>query len=128
MPSGASCPRVYAYCIVLPEVLDYLHAAPYNTSMRSGKHSLGSGTPKVEQAGGPEGRSSLPAPCPPSPRVPQGVRAGQQVPPGAPKVSTGKRLTPAAKQTVQMMLAGWAFRELAARRAAPSHARKGPAR
>jgi hypothetical protein len=53
---------------------------------------------------------------------------GQQVQPGAAKVGTGRRLTPAAKQTVQMMLASWAFRELAARRAAQFHARKGPAR
>ena len=120
--------RRAAYCTLLPRVLDKLHTTGYDTRMRSRNHSLGSETPKVEQPGGPTAGSSLPGPCPPSPRGPRGVRVGQQVQPGAVKVGTGNRLTPAAKQTVQMMLAAWALRELAARRAAQSHSPKGSAR
>ena len=106
-----------ASCHVLPEVLDKLLSTRYDARMRPRNHSLESGTRKVEQPGGPAARSALPGPCPPSPRGPRGA-----------KVGTGKRLTPAAKQTVQMMLAAWALRELAARRAAQSHSRKGHTR
>jgi hypothetical protein len=114
--------RCTAYCTVLPEVLDELHVTGYDPSMTPRSHSLGSGASKVEQPGGsPVGRA-LPGPCP-TPR-----RAGRQVQSGAAKVGTGKRLTPAAKQTVQMMLAAWALRELAARRATQSHSRKGQPR
>lgn len=83
--------------------------------MQSRNHSLGSGTPKVEQPGGPTVGSSVPGLS--SPRGPGGA-----------KVGSGKRLTPAAKQTVQMMLVAWALRELAARRAAQSYSRNGHTR
>ena len=99
----------------------------YDPSMTPRNHSLGFGASKVEQPGGSSVGRALPGPCPP-PRRPQGVRAGRQVQPGAATVGTGRRLTPAAKQTVQMMLAAWALRELAARRATQSHSRKGQPR
>jgi hypothetical protein len=120
--------RMPAYCHVLPEVLDKLRQARYDARMRPRTYSLESGTRKVEQPGGPAAGSALPGPSPASPRGPRGVRAGRQIQPGAAKVGTAKRLTPAAKQTVQMMLAAWALRELAARRTAQSHSRKGKIR
>ena len=120
--------RMPAYCHVLPEVLDKLRQARYDARMRPRTYRLESDTRKVEQPGGPAAGSALPGPSPASPRGPRGVRAGRQIQPGAAKVGTGKRLTPAAKQTVQMMLAAWALRELAARRTAQSHSRKGKIR
>ncbi len=120
--------RCTAYCTILPEVLDKLRQARYDARMRPRTYRLESDTRKVEQPGGPAAGSALPGPSPASPRGPRGVRAGRQIQPGAAKVGTGKRLTLAAKQTVQMMLAAWALRELAARRTAQSHSRKGKIR
>jgi len=102
----------------------------YNRCMASYKVTIPAAVTKVEQAR-PLDRSAQG--CAPGEVLPESVSStgpSQGPQPAGPAAATGakigspRRLTASAKQSVQTILATWAFRELRARRLALPHRRK----
>src|SRR5216684_1876069 len=111
--------RFDACCSVLPEGVDKLHHLPYTPHMPKRRDSVRPLTSHARR--GSSNRRELEV-SPVNPESAPNPLLGSRS--GAAAARDTKRLTPSAKETVQVMLASWALRHMVALRTGQSPPRK----